>query len=127
MPAARRFEDLIVWQEARQLSQAIEEWLKEAEGIDRSYLDQLRRAMLSVELNIAEGFDRFRHTDFHRFLTIAKGSLAEVRALLHNGVDRGFVTRATCAELVAQAERLARRLATLMRYLRGKRNKKERE
>jgi four helix bundle protein len=126
MPPARRFEDLIVWQEARELSHAIEDWLTETDSIDRSYLDQLRRAMLSVELNIAEGFDRFRHTDFHRFLTIAKGSLAEVRALLHNGMDRRFVTRATCAELVAKAERLARRLATLMRYLRSRngRNRK---
>jgi len=124
MPPARRFEDLVVWQEARSLSQAIEGWVKEADVVDRSYLDQLRRAMLSVELNIAEGFDRFRHADFHRFLTMAKGSLAEVRALLHNGVDRGFMTQATCAELVAQAERLARRLATLMRYLRGKKTRR---
>jgi len=125
MPPARRFEDLVVWQEARELSHAIEDWVKEAGAIDRSYLDQLRRAMLSVELNIAEGFDRFRHTDFHRFLTMSKGSLAEVRALLHNGLDRGFVTRATCVELIAQAERLARRMATLMRYLRGKRTRRD--
>src|SRR6187401_89119 len=118
MATARRFEDLVVWQEARDLSQAVEDWIKESPNIDVAYLDQLRRAILSVQLNIAEGFDRFRHADFHRFLTMAKGSLAEVRALLHHGLDRGFVTRATCAELVAKAERLARRLATLMRYLR---------
>ena len=121
MPPARRFEDLTIWQEARELSQSIEEWLKDSPAIDGYYLDQLRRALLSVQLNIAEGFDRFRHADFHRFLTIAKGSLAEVRALLLNGVDRGYLTKATCAQLVAHAERLARRLSTLMRYLRGKR------
>ena len=118
MPGIRRFEELTCWKEARALSRAIDLWLATSTISDQSYIDQLRRASVSVQLNIAEGFDRFTHNDFHRFLRIAKASLSEVRALLIIGFDRGFPDAATHASLADQAELLAKRLARLMSYLR---------
>jgi four helix bundle protein len=71
-----------------------------------------------VQVNIAEGFERFAPRDFHRFLTIAKGSLAEVRALLIVAVDRKYLDPATHEFLASQAEILAKRLSHLMKHLR---------
>jgi len=118
MPGARRFEDLTCWQEARALGRAIERWIAGASTSDRSYIDQLRRASVSVQVSIAEGFERFTHGEFHRFLRIANASLAEVRALLFAALDRGIMDSAAHASLLAQAELLAKRLSHLMRYLR---------
>jgi len=123
MPGARRFEALTCWQEARQLGRSIEAWIRRTQLPDEGYADQLRRAAVSVQANIAEGFDRFTHREFHRFLGIAKGSVAEVRALLFAALDRGILDTATHADLTMQAERVAKRIARLMYYLRASKMK----
>ena len=59
MATVQRFEDLKVWQEAKSLVKAI--YLltgKGAAGRDFGFRDQLRRAVVSVMSNIAEGFER---------------------------------------------------------------------
>ena len=118
MPGVRRFEDLTCWQEAWELARAIEGWIARTSIADANLVDQLRRASISVQVNIAEGFERFAPRDFHRFLTIAKGSLAEVRALLVAACDRGILDRRTHEEVSAQAELLAKRIGHLMKHLR---------
>ena len=55
--------------------------------------DQIRRASVSVMSNIAEGFDRASRAEFHRFLVIAKGSCAEVRAQLYVALDVGLISQ----------------------------------
>ena len=124
MPGARRFEDLTCYQEARSLSLSIEDWLKQAETPSKVYIDQLQRASLSIQLNIAEGFNRYTHADFHRFLGMAKGSVGEVQALLYAALDRQWMDAMTYAELRGRTERIAKLLTRLMQYLRkGKRGK----
>ena len=118
MPGVRRFEDLTCWQEARELARGIEKWIARAPVSEADLIDQLRRASLSVQVNIAEGFERFAPRDFHRFLTIAKGSLAEVRALLIAAADRRVLDPHAHADLSAQAVLLAKRIAHLMKHLR---------
>ena len=118
MSGARRFEDLACYQEARALSVAIEEWLRRSKITNQVYVDQMQRASLSIQLNIAEGFNRYTHADFHRFLGIAKGSAGEVQALLYATLDRGWIDPATYADLRARTERLSKRLTRFMQYLR---------
>ncbi|MCC0178751.1 four helix bundle protein [Waterburya agarophytonicola K14] len=82
----KTFEDLQVWQEAIALAEKIYQITSQSEELsrDRSLVDQLRRASVSVSANISEGFERQRHSkkEYLRFLSIAKGSAGEVRSLL---------------------------------------------
>ena len=53
--------------------------------------------------NIAEGFERGKATEFHQFLSIAKGSCAEVRTQLYVALDVGYLTTEVFQNLMAQA------------------------
>ena len=79
-----KFEDLIVWQKAKELSLAI--YQVTTTGLfskDYGLRDQIRRAAISVMSNIAEGFERYSRQEFKQFLSVARGSVAEVRSQLH--------------------------------------------
>jgi four helix bundle protein len=58
--------------------------------------------------NIAEGYERDNRGDFHRFLSIAKGSCAEVRSQLYLALDIGYLMQSEFDQLVQQAEEVAR-------------------
>jgi four helix bundle protein len=90
--AAQRFEDLHVYQRARELTNAIYR-LTRQRGFaeDCSLVDQIRRAATSIMFNIAEGFERGSKTEFIQFLFIAKGSSGEVRAQLQVAIDQEFI------------------------------------
>ncbi|HET9513843.1 MAG TPA: four helix bundle protein [Gemmatimonadales bacterium] len=65
--------------------------------------------------NIAEGFERGGRREFHQFLSIAKGSLAEVRSLVHHSFDAGLVDQRTYRELVELCCETSRVVAGLRR------------
>lgn len=90
--AAQSFEELHVYQRARELTNAIYR-LTRQRGFaeDRSLVDQIRRAATSIMFNIAEGFERGSKTEFIQFLFIAKGSSGEVRAQLQVAIDQEFI------------------------------------
>jgi four helix bundle protein len=56
-------------------------------------ISQIRRAALSVHLNVAEGCSRKSLKERNRFYEIARGSLIEVDTALDISVDLGYVTR----------------------------------
>ena len=60
--------------------------------------DQLRRAVVSIPSNIAEGYGRDTHKDFAHFLSQAKGSLYEVDTQLDVAVDLGYMKRDAAME-----------------------------
>src|SRR5262245_55286302 len=68
-----RFEDLIAWQKARQLTKAVYQATQQgAFAKDFGLAGQIQRASVSIMSNIAEGFERGNSGDFHRFLVISK-------------------------------------------------------
>ena len=71
------FEDLEVWKKSCRLTVAVYESLKNCN--DRCFKDQMTRAALSIPSNIAEGAERRSKKEFVNFLSIAKGSAAELR------------------------------------------------
>jgi len=88
-----KFEDLIVWQKAHDLSVSIYR-LTGREPFCRDYglRDQIQRAAVSVMSNIAEGFERYSRPEFRQFLSVARGSVAEVRSQLHLARSLKYVT-----------------------------------
>ena len=89
----KTFEDLQVWQEAIALAEKIYQITSQSEELsrDRSLVDQLRRASVSVSANISEGFERRSLKEYLRFLSIAKGSAGEVRSLLAVAHRVGYI------------------------------------
>ena len=127
------FEDLIAWQKARQLTSIIFR-LTKSEPFTRNFTlkDQLCRAAISVPANIAEGFERDGNKEFIKFLSIAKGSVGEVRSLLYLAKDFEYISPEQMDETRALTLETARLIGGLMRYLqksdkKGKKFKKAEE
>ena len=70
------FNKLIVWQKAMELVKVVYAISKAFPPDERYALtDQLRRAVVSIPSNIAEGNGRSSNADYGHFLSIARGSL----------------------------------------------------
>ncbi len=105
----KNFEDLIAWRKARVLTRAVyQATRRDTFAKDFGLAGQIQRAAVSIISNIAEGFERVSRSEFHHFLTIAKGSCAEVRSQLYIALDIGYIVRATFDQLLADAAEVAR-------------------
>ena len=118
MALAERFEDLIAWQKARALRSQVNAATGSA-GFQRDVdlKRQMRRAAVSVEMNIAEGFERASKADFAHFLVIARGSCGEVRAQAWVALDEGYLDETEFQRLRLDAEEVSRILAGLRNSL----------
>jgi four helix bundle protein len=116
--AAQTFEDLHVYQRARELTNAIYALTRQPPfRLDRGLVDQIRRASVSIMSNVAEGFERGSKTEFIQFLFIAKGSCGEVRAQLQVAHDQNYVVAADYDRLHALARRVSGMLSNLIAHL----------
>jgi four helix bundle protein len=87
------FKKLIVWQKARELVRYIYVLTKQFPQEELLGLTaQIRRATISIALNIAEGSGRGTNKDFAHFLDIAFGSAYEVEAQIILSLDLEFIT-----------------------------------
>jgi four helix bundle protein len=110
----KRFEDLIVWQKSRDLSVAIYRVTSQGAFVrDYGLRDQIRRAAVSVMSNIAEGFGRYSRSEMRQFLSIARGSVAEVRSQLYLARELGYVQEHDHDSLHALCIEIGRMLAGL--------------
>jgi four helix bundle protein len=116
--AAQSFEELHVYQRARELTNAIYQLTGEsAFAADHGLADQLRRASTSVMLNIAEGFERGSTVEFIQFLFIDKGSCGEVRAQLQIALDQEYVSVSTNNRLHPLSRRASGMLSNFIAHL----------
>lgn len=77
------YKDLLVWQKSMELVDEVYRLVRKLPADERYALgDQLRRAVVSIPSNIAEGFGRDSHKDFAHFLIQARGSLYETETQL---------------------------------------------
>jgi four helix bundle protein len=104
-----RFEDLVAWQKARVLTKGVYlATMSNRFERDFALCGQIRKSAISVPSNIAEGFERGGRREFHQFLSIAKGSCAELRAQLYIAADIGYIDEPTAKTLLNAAEEVAR-------------------
>jgi len=122
----KSFEELPVWQKARELVKYIYDLTrKEAFSKDFSLVDQIRRASTSVMFNIAEGFERGSNTEFIQFLYISKGSSGEARTQLYVALDQKYITMAEFQKGLLLCKDISGQLSGLIDYLKGSRLKGE--
>lgn len=86
------YRDLIVWQRGMNVVEEVYTLIKKLPK-DETYVlsDQMRRAAISIPLNIAEGQERDTTKEFVHFLYIARGSKAELETQLELCVMLGFL------------------------------------
>ncbi len=107
--SVRRFEDLVVWQKARVLTNEIYKITKKPEfSKDLGLKDQIQRASVSIMSNIAESFERGSKEEFIQFLYISRGSCGEVRTQLYVAKDQNYITEEEFQKLQKLAVEVSR-------------------
>src|SRR6185436_3256770 len=104
-----KFEDLIAWQKARELTRRVYEITRTGEfAKDFRLSGQLQSAAVAIMSNIAEGFERSGLGEFHQFLSTAKASCAELRSQVYVTLDVGYIDMPSFHDLRRQAEEVGR-------------------
>jgi four helix bundle protein len=118
MRRIERFEDIEAWKKARELTRKIYE-LSDRGNLARDFglKDQLKRSSISIMSNIAEGFERDGDNEFRQFLSIAKGSVGELKAQLYVAIDAGLISTEEFSGLMSLSDETSRLIAGFMRYL----------
>ena len=113
-----RFEDLPVWQQARELYKIVFEITSQNLFFsDFKFRDQIRSSSGSIMDNIAEGFERGGNKEFIQFLSIAKGSCGECRSQSYRAFDSGYIDQQTLDDLISRTTSLSKNISGFMSYL----------
>ena len=120
MPKATKFEDLDIFQKARDLCKEVYAITKHSEfKKDTRFVQQIHAAAGSVMDNIAEGFERDGNKEFINFLYIAKGSCGEVRSQIIRASDVGFIDNETAKRLYNDCLNLSKAISKFITSLKG--------
>jgi len=113
-----KFEDLEIWQKAREICQYVE-LLIQTTSLKTNYSlkDQIDRSSGSVMDNIAEGFERNGNREFIQFLSIAKGSVGEVKSQSYRAFDKKLISEAQHLKLNQMTEIEKNKIGAMMNYL----------
>ena len=119
MAIIEKFEDIEAWQMAREITREIYE-ITSIGKFSQDYVlrDQIRRAVVSISSNIAEGFERDGNRELINFLSIAKGSCGEVRSQLYLAKDQDYFSNEKFIQMSEKLLRINRAIAGFMKYLR---------
>ena len=110
------YEELIVWQKAMLLAKLVYRIQKQLPKEEVYGLgDQMRRAVVSIPSNIAEGFGRESDKEFKHFLSIARGSLFEVKTQMQLAESLEYLE--ISEDVVALIDEVGKLINALMRSL----------
>ncbi len=118
MVAIKRFEDIKAWQKARDLTNEIYLISNIIEfSKDFTLQNQIRKASISIMLNIAEGFGRKSDREFRQFLIYANGSSLEVQSALYIALDQKYITKEKFDYLYSKSGEISKMIQKLSKYL----------
>jgi len=116
--AVESFEELHIYQRARELAKAIYTITKNGDFTrDFGLVGQIRKAVVSILSNIAEGYERGGKAEFVQFLYIAKGSCGEVRAQLTIALDQKYINASEHKQLYNLSEQISGMISNFIAYL----------
>ena len=115
------YKELSVWQESRIL-------VKEVYILSVNFpkeeifglTNQIRRAVVSIPSNIAEGHNRYSDKEFLHFLKIAKGSAAEVETQIILAIDLGYLTEEDGNKILSRTDKIMRMLGAFISKVKEK-------
>jgi len=118
MPTISNFEDLEIWQLARELCKDVDVIINTSPlKKDFKLSDQINGSSGSIMDNIAEGFERDGKYEFRQFLSIAKGSCGETRSQIYRLIDKKYITQKVFEELKEKAQILSKKISSFINYL----------
>jgi len=115
-------EKLLVYKKSKEFNLEIKNEILSLEKVDRISKDQLRRAALSITLNIAEGTSRFSNADKWNFYVIARGSVIECVAILDLLTFEKVISVETYNNFYSKAEEISKMLYAMIKFLEVKKN-----
>ena len=112
------YQDLIVWQKSMQLVKEVYILVKTLPKEEQFALsDQMRRAVVSIPSNIAEGYGRNSTNDYIRFLNIARGSKYELDTQIQICVMLNYISKEKAATALELSEEIGRMINALIKKL----------
>ena len=123
MATINNFEDLEIWQNARELCKKINQYCLHNPKFLNHDKNQIDRASASIMDNIAEGFEREGNKEFVNFLTMSKGSAGEVRSQLIRAFDSNYIDEEVFSFLKSETISLSKKLSGFINYLKNSEHK----
>lgn len=118
MAAIKRFEDLEIWQIARELCRFVFMLSSKGEfSKDLSLKNQTRSSSGSSMDNIAEGFGRGGKIEFIQFLSFSNGSASEVKSQLYRALDFKYISEEEFKTGYEFADKLMNKIGRFISYL----------
>ena len=120
MAKIEKFEDLEIWQLAREICNEVWDIIQNT-SLQKDYnlREQINGASGSVMENIAEGFERDGNREFINFLSIAKASCGETRSQLYRCLDRNHIDEVTFKRIFDKCILNSRKIKSFMIYLKN--------
>lgn len=108
------FQNLDVYKKTKALNKEILQFINENKQIDSYIRDQLKRASISIVINIAEGSGKFSKADKRNFYTISRGSVYECVSLLELIFDEKQIAKNQFDDFYQKYETLSKMLLGLI-------------
>ena len=113
----QKYTELDVWKHARELASFIYELTSNYPKTEQfGIISQIRRCVVSIPSNIAEGCGRHHNKETLHFLSISKGSLYELETQLYISKDLKFINEEQLTTCLNKIESLGKLLNGFIRY-----------
>ena len=117
----KNYKELKVWQKSYQLCLEVYRTTASFPKDEKFGLtSQVRRAVVSVPSNIAEGYGRKTTADYIRFLYIAYGSTCELETQIMLSGDLGYMDTKLVKSIIGKTNEVERMLKSLIKSLENK-------
>ena len=122
----KNYKELVVWQKSMKLANEVHNLLKKLPKEEVYTLgSQMRRAMISIPSNIAEGQDRNSTKEYIHFLSISRGSKSELETQLLLCIDFKYISYEEAKQALSLTNEIGKMLNTMINTLTEKLNNKK--
>jgi len=112
------YKELKVWKKSVDLATRVYSVTQDFPKVDQYGLTpQIRRAIVSVSSNVAEGAGRKSEKEFSQFLSIAYGSLYELETQLLISINLGFISDVNTSPILNEINELQKMIYALIKNL----------